>query len=92
MIIPLLLILAQVLELDRTSISRPRGLIVVLRPAGFRCLVRLCFLGVVFRRRVGGAIRWCRVCWTDDGAINLCVPLLRARTAPMCVLAEAPPP
>ena len=78
MIISLILVLAQALA--QTSIS-----------AGSHCPVCLCFLGVVFRRRVGSVIRWCRVYRTGDGAINLCVPLLRAQTAPVRVLVEAPP-
>ena len=91
MILLLLLILAQ--APDRISIiSHPHGLIVVLRPVGSRYPVCLRLLGVVFHWRVGGVIRWRRICWTGDGAINLCVPLIWARTALTCVLAEAPPP
>ena len=38
-----------------------------------------------------GVIRWRRVCQTGDSAINLCGPLLRARTAPACASAGPTP-
>ena len=50
MILLLFLILAR--APGQISISRPHGLIVVLRPVGSRCPVCLLLLGVVFRRRV----------------------------------------
>ena len=83
MILLLFLILAR--APGQISISRPHGLIVVLRPAVSRCPVCLRLLSFVFCRHVGGVIRWRCICPRGDGAINLCAPLLRAWTTLLSV-------